>query len=50
MKPIVYAPVPDFDQWTQYVVQTEPVDMGDYIYVGNEVRAVEIDEEPEQPE
>jgi hypothetical protein len=37
-KPIVYAEIPDFDQATQAVYQTEPVDMGEYIYVGVEVR------------
>ena len=50
MKPVVYAPVPEFDQMTQYVVQVEPVDMGDYIYVGNEVRQMEISEEPGMPD
>jgi hypothetical protein len=50
MKPIVYAPVPEFDQLTQYVIQLPPVDMGDHIYVGNEVRQMEIEEEPGMPE
>lgn len=36
-KPIVYAEIPQFDQMTQAVYQTEPVDMGDYIYIGVEV-------------
>ena len=36
-KPITYADIPSFDQYTQGVRQAEPVDMGDYIYVGVEV-------------
>jgi hypothetical protein len=36
-KPIIYAEIPAFDQETQYVMQTVPVDMGDYIYVGVQV-------------
>ena len=34
MKTIVYAPIPEFDQCTQAVYQTKPVDKGDYIEVG----------------
>lgn len=37
-KPIIYAPIPDFDQETQAVYQTEPVDKGDHIEIGVEVR------------
>jgi len=37
-KPMVYAPIPNFDQFTQYVSQMVPVDMGDYVFVGIEVR------------
>ena len=44
-KPVEYAPIPDFDQQTQYVIQTEPVDMGEYIYHGVEVRDMAIDEQ-----
>ena len=33
-KPMVYAPIPEFDQATQAVFQTEAVDMGDHIFVG----------------
>jgi len=43
-KPIVYAPIPEFDQETQAVFQTEPVDMGDHIFVGVEVRDVPRDD------
>jgi hypothetical protein len=35
--PNVYAPIPDFDQETQMVIQLAPVDEGDYIYYGVEV-------------
>jgi len=40
-KPVVYEDVPLFDQETQYVVQSPPVDLGDHIYMGVEVREVE---------
>lgn len=40
-KPIVYAEIPVYDQLTQYVVQLDPVDMGDHIFVGVEVRDIE---------
>lgn len=43
-KPIIYEAIPDFDQETQAVYQTEPVDMGDHIYVGVEIRDVEQDD------
>ena len=33
-KPIIYAKIPEFDQTTQAVFQEEPVDNGDYIFVG----------------
>ena len=36
-KPYVYAPIPEFDQMTQFVRQGEPVDMGDHYFVGVEV-------------
>lgn len=45
MKPIIYAEIPEFDQLTQAVFQTEPVDMGDHIFVGNEVRDLPPDED-----
>ena len=37
-KPVIYAPIPDFNQETQAVYQLEPVDMGEYIEIGVEVR------------
>jgi hypothetical protein len=42
-KPIVYAKIPEFDQATQAVFQVAPVDMGDYIFIGIEVRDVPQD-------
>lgn len=36
-KPLVFAPIPDFDQEQQMVLQEEPVDMGDHIYLGVEI-------------
>jgi len=44
-KPVVYEDVPLFDQETQYVVQSPPVDLGDHIYMGVEVREMEQDDE-----
>lgn len=32
-KPVVYAPIPDFNQLTQYVYENTPVDVGDSITV-----------------
>jgi hypothetical protein len=47
-KPIVYAEIPEFDQLTQAVYQTEPIDMGDYIYIGVEVRDLPQEEPSEE--
>ena len=48
-KPKHYEEIPEFNQETQYVVQKEPVDMGDYIYIGVEVKDMETEvENPEQ--
>lgn len=44
-KPIIYAPIPQFNQETQAVFQLEPVDKGDYIEVGVEVRDLPPQEE-----
>ena len=38
-----YEEIPAYNQETQYVVECEPVDMGDYIYVGLEVKDMDID-------
>ena len=40
-----YEDIPAYKQEPQYIVEREPVDMGDYIYVGLEVKDVEIDAE-----
>ena len=44
MKEFVYSQIPEFDQETQYVKQSMPVDMGDYIFVGVEVYGLAKDE------
>lgn len=45
-KPIIYAPVPStFDQRTQYVVQLAPVEMADHIFVGVEIRELELSQD-----
>lgn len=43
-----YEEIPAYNQETQYVVECEPVDMGDYIYVGLEVKDMEIYAEPNE--
>jgi len=43
-KPIVYASIPVFNQETQAVFQGDPIDMGDHIFVGVEVRNVDSNE------
>lgn len=48
-KPVEYASILDtFDQTTQYVVQTTPVDNGDTISVGIEIK--ELPPQDEQPD
>jgi len=48
-KPVVYEDVPLFDQETQYVIQQPPVDLGDHIYIGVEVREMEqVDEQRDE--
>ncbi len=44
-KPVVYAPIPDFDQTTQYVIQGAPVDNGTEIDVG--VSVCTLDDPPD---
>ena len=44
-KPIIYAEIPQFNQETQAVFQKEPVDMGEYIEVGVEIRDLPPQEE-----
>lgn len=44
LKNIVYAEIPEFDQATQYVTQAEPVEYEDHIYIGVEIKDLEIDE------
>ncbi len=48
MKPFIYAPIPEFNQETQYVKQSTPIDMGDYIFVGLEIRGVATDDIEEE--
>lgn len=50
-KPVVFGEIPEFDQETQAVYQIGPVEREDDIYVGVEVRYVEVDEsEAMEPE
>lgn len=43
-KPVVYAAIPEYDQETQAVFELPPVDNGDHIFVGLEVREVPRDD------
>lgn len=49
-KPIEYAEIPEFDQEFQAVFEKEPVDKGDHIFVGVEVREVELDDTSQHEE
>lgn len=44
MKEIVYAPIPEFNQHTQFIRQQNPVDMGNYIHVGVDIVSANLDE------
>jgi len=50
-KQIIYAPVPEFDQLTQYVMQGDPVEKDDFIYYPCIVHDLPPQEEvnPEMP-
>ena len=41
-----YEEIPAYNQETQYVVEREPVDMGDYFYIGLDVKDLEMDTNP----
>jgi hypothetical protein len=51
---VIFAEIPEFDQETQAVYQIGPLEREDDIYVGVEIKFVELDEseitEPEGPE
>jgi hypothetical protein len=42
-KPVVFGEIPEFDQETQAIYQVGPVGREDDIYVGVEIRYVELD-------
>jgi len=45
-KLIEYAKIPEtFDENKHYLVESEPVDKGDYIYIGNEIHELEIEDD-----
>lgn len=44
-KPVVYEEVPDFDQELYYVTQQPPIDAGNHIFMGVEIREMAIDDE-----
>ena len=41
-----YEEIPVYNQETQFVVEREPVDMGDYLYIGLDVKDMEMDTNP----
>ena len=43
-KPIVYADRPEYNEETEYLMQKEPVDMGDHIFIDYEVGMVAVTE------
>ena len=43
-KPVIFGEIPEFDQETQAVYQIGPIEREDDIYVGVEIRYVELDE------
>lgn len=43
-KPVIFGEIPEFDQETQAVYQIGAVERDDDIYVGVEIRYVELDE------
>lgn len=48
-KPIRYAEIPeDFDQTKQYIIQAEPEEHDNEIYVGNEMHELDLDDEDEE--
>jgi len=42
-KPVVFQEIPAFDQSTQYVEQADPIDRGEDIYFGVEVKTMQVD-------
>lgn len=49
-QPVIYGEVPQFDQATHYAIQQPPVDMGDHIFLGVEVRPLGSEEPTESTE
>ena len=41
-----YEEIPAYNQEAQFVVEREPVDMGEYIFIGLEVKDMEMDTNP----
>lgn len=46
-KPIMYDPIPKFEQGKQAVIQLEPINMGDYWLIKNKV--IDLPPEKEKP-
>jgi hypothetical protein len=45
-KPIEYEKIPKvFDQVTQYITQSEPIDRDDRIYIGIEMHELDLEDE-----
>jgi len=45
-KPLHYEEIPkDFDQQTHYIVEKDPVDKQDHIFIAIDIKELEIDDE-----
>lgn len=50
-KPLEYAVIPEeFNQETHYLVQNQPVEFEEYIYLGVETKELELDDEEVEAE
>lgn len=45
-KPVKYAEIPKrFDETKHYLLESEPIDKGDHIYIGNELHELAIEDD-----
>lgn len=50
MKPIKYGDMPiEFDETKHYIIQAEPVDMGDYLFIELIIKDLVVEEYKELP-
>ena len=41
-KPVVYAPIPEFGELVEYIIQSAPVEQDDCIYFGIEINPIPL--------